>query len=224
MAPRRVILVGPARDFAERLQEGLARVAAVALPEKTRALLRALLQSAERDGAQVSGRIEQDQLPIVLSGVTPAMAIAQADVFAPVLMLMQADSPEEAVKMHAACPLALTVSIFGKESEARELAAQLDAGSVLINDLIVPTADPRVPFGGRRQSGFGVTRGAEGLLEMTAVKVISARRGGSTRHYQPTSVAHADLFQGIIKASHTQGWKARWQGLRQAIAAARKLR
>ena len=40
-------------------------------------------------------------------------------------------------------------------------------GFVTINDIIVPTADPRLPFGGVRGSGFGTTRGAEGLLEMT---------------------------------------------------------
>jgi hypothetical protein len=123
-----------------------------------------------------------------------------------------------------ACPYALTAAVFGDEQPARELAAKIVAGTVLVNDLIVPTADPRVPFGGRRQSGFGVTRGGEGLLEMTAVKVVSVRKGHSTRHFEATGESHAALFEAVIRASHGETWKERWQGMRQAIATGRKLR
>ena len=94
----------------------------------------------------------------------------------------------------------------------------------MVNDLIVPTADPRVPFGGRRQSGFGVTRGAEGLLEMTAVKVVSVRRGRSTRHFEPTSEDHARLFCGLIYASHAATWSRRWLGVRLLLAAGNVLK
>ena len=72
---------------------------------------------------------------------------------------------------------------------ARRLAVRIRAGTVTINDLIAPTADPRLPFGGRGQSGYGVTRGAEGLLELTCVKTTSLRRGRLRPHYQPTTTA-----------------------------------
>ena len=54
-----------------------------------------------------------------------------------------------------------------------------------MNDVIVPTADPRLPFGGRKHSGFGVTRGAEGLLEMTVLKCVTVRRGRFRPHLDP---------------------------------------
>ena len=152
------------------------------------------------------------------------MAIAQADCPAPLLMLLEVRGEAKLLAAMESCPYALSAAIFGAAREARALAAKIAAGAVLINDLIVPTADPRAPFGGRRKSGFSVTRGAEGLLEMTAVKVVSARKGTSTRHFEATGPAHADLFQGMIRASHSQAWSDRWRGVWQAIAAGWKLK
>ena len=71
------------------------------------------------------------------------------------------------------------------------MARRVRAGSVCVNDLIVPTADPRLPFGGRGRSGFGVTRGAEGLLEMTVPKAISVRTGSFRPHLAAPSTPTA---------------------------------
>jgi hypothetical protein len=95
--------------------------------------------------------------------------------------------------------------------------------SVLINDIIVPTADPRIPFGGRKSSGFGVTRGAEGLLEMTTPQTISVQRSKRPRHYDPTTASHSKLFSGLILATHAESWTKRWRGLRQLVLAARRI-
>jgi aldehyde dehydrogenase (NAD+) len=124
----------------------------------------------------------------------------------------------------AECGYALTVAIFGKEHEALKLAREVRAGTVLLNDLIAPTADARVPFGGARESGFGTTRGAEGLLEMTAVKTLLIRRGRNTRHFAATSAEHLPLFEGMVRATHAKKLAARWAGLRQLWAASRKLK
>ncbi len=58
---------------------------------------------------------------------------------------------------------------------------------------------------------------------MTAVKVIAVRRGKSTRHYEATGKAHEGLFAGLIAMSHAGTWRARWQGLKQVIAASKGL-
>jgi delta 1-pyrroline-5-carboxylate dehydrogenase len=152
------------------------------------------------------------------------LALANADIFAPVLSIIDAADETELLAALDICPYALTVAVFGEEAHARQIAKQITAGTVLINDLIVPTADPRVPFGGRRQSGFGVTRGTEGLLEMTAVKVVSVRRGSSVKHYEPTTDTRASLFDGLIRARHGESWTERGRGIRQMVAAIRRLR
>ncbi len=98
---------------------------------------------------------------------------------------------------------ALGASIFSRDvAKARALAAQIRTGFVLINDLIVPTADPRMPFGGVKASGFGTTRGDEGLLEMTFPHVVAVRRGRAHPHFDEPAPGDARLFSAYIRAAH----------------------
>ena len=232
MAPRRVLLVGLTTADRERflalLRRELAAVRAVDVPANTRQQIRNLVEDALARGADLlDPTVLSDASclrPVVLLNGTPEMPIAQADIFAPVLTLIDAPNTDAVVRAQDLCPLALTASIFGPEAAARTLASRLTTGTVLINDIIVPTADPRVPFGGRKSSGFGVTRGAEGLLEMTAVQVVSVRRGRKTRHYDPTDARHGDLFTGIAWMVHGGGrWRRKLQALRQVATAVRTL-
>ncbi len=228
MAPRRVLLVdcSPERQtaFVDRLRNALEPVRPVTLSAGARRQLVSLTAEAERSGATVLGDPTAEALkPILLLNGTPSMEIAQADIFAPVLTLISVRGSAGVLAAQAACPLALTTSIFGNQRKARALAREITCGTVTINDLIVPTADPRIPFGGRRQSGFGVTRGAEGLLEMTAVKVVSTRRSKSVRHYEPTREPHTELFGNIITAAHASGLAQRWGGIKRAFHAAMEL-
>ncbi len=102
--------------------------------------------------------------------------------------------------------LALGASIFSRDiRRAREFAARIKSGFALINDLIVPTADPRMPFGGTKGSGFGSTRGEEGLLEMTFPHVVALRRGESYRHFDETTPDDTRLFASYIRAAHGRG-------------------
>ena len=121
-------------------------------------------------------------------------------------------NPAEAIALSAASPYALGAAIFGPVPQAVALAERVVAGCVVINDVIVPTADPRLPFGGRKRSGFGLTRGAEGLLEMTVVKTVSLRRGRFRPHLDPPRPRDAALFAALIAALHGAG-RARLAGL-----------
>jgi acyl-CoA reductase-like NAD-dependent aldehyde dehydrogenase len=111
-----------------------------------------------------------------------------------------------AVQGAMASSFALGVSIFSRDvSKARAIAGRIKSGFVLINDLIVPTADPRMPFGGVKASGFGVTRGDEGLLEMTFPHVVTVRRGNSRPHLDDLGTSAAGLFSSYILAAHGKG-------------------
>jgi aldehyde dehydrogenase (NAD+) len=128
-------------------------------------------------------------------------------------------SVEEALAEDDRCPYALGASIFGPEAEARALAGRVRAGVVVINDVIVPTADPRLPFGGRGESGFGVTRGPEGLLELTVPKVVAVRKGRRLPHLEEPHPGDAALFRAYLNLAHGGSLRARLRGALDLIHA-----
>ncbi|SNT06554.1 aldehyde dehydrogenase (NAD+) [Granulicella rosea] len=236
MAPRRLLLVGsPERSQHEPLLAAIrtefAKIEGIPYTDPAkRQLLRDLLADAKLHGAEVwQGEAQRDAdaiflRPILILNGTPAMRVARTDIFAPILTVIPCPDEQAVLEAQQACPFGLTAAIFGEEAAALRLSERLTAGTILINDLIVPTADPRIPFGGRRASGYGVTRGPEGLLEMTAAKSVLTRRGKSLQHYAPTTKTHAGMFEGVIQMSHAPTRAERWAGLRRMIDAARKLR
>ena len=229
MAPRRVFLVTQGvrqryERFVERLADAVKSIPAVSISEGTLKVLRELLTDAASRGAAVLGIVSGTEIqPVLVTNATPEMQIAQADLFIPVLSVMEVKDVSDALAAQAVCPFGLTAAVFGEQREAAAIAAALNVGTVLINDVIVSTADPRTPFGGRGKSGFGVTRGAEGLLEMTAVKTVLSKRSESVRQYEPTTQQHERLFDGLIQSSYSSGWRRRWQGWKQMIRAGKSL-
>jgi aldehyde dehydrogenase (NAD+) len=226
MAPRRLILLGKGHEkLLSALENRFAAMDPIEIPAATRGQMLALLDEARGQGATICGNPGALSLkPVLILDGDPEMQVAQADIFAPILTVLSAANMDEVVRFEALCPYGLTVAIFGAETDARALGQRLTAGTILINDLIVPTADPRVPFGGRRGSGFGATRGREGLLEMTAPKVTSSRSSPTTRHYQETGAAHEELFRAAIALAHSPTLRKRFAGLRKLVTAARNLK
>jgi aldehyde dehydrogenase (NAD+) len=218
MAPRRLILVGDHRALLAELKTRFDAAPSTFLSDATRRQLQSLL-----DEAAPSLRVDNWIKPILILNGDPGLEIAQTDIFAPVLTAIEARDPAAAIALVNESPYALTAAIFGNQAEAQVIASQLEVGTVLINDLIAPTADPRIPFGGLRQSGFGSTRGAEGLLELTTPKTITTRGNNESKHFQSTTPAHEQLFRGAITLSHAKSWRTRYTGLQQIITSARAL-
>jgi acyl-CoA reductase-like NAD-dependent aldehyde dehydrogenase len=224
MAPRRLFLVGDHPGLVPAILDLLKTLPQVALPARIQDRLAGLLEDARRLGASIliDGSMEDLRFALV-SNATGDMKIAQTDIFAPVLSVFDVPDIDAAVAAHAPCPYALTAAIFGPETGARALASRLPVATVTINDLIVSTADPRVSFGGRKGSGFGVTRGREGLLEMTALKTVMLQRSRDLRAYRPTTPDHQPFFAAYLEAVHGGSWRARCKGLRQFFRVASKL-
>ena len=136
------------------------------------------------------------------------------------LAMEEAANDESAVSRIAAGPFGLGVSIFSRDvSRARSLGSRLACGFVVVNDLIVPTADPRMPFGGVKASGFGVTRGDEGLLEMTYPHVVAVRRGKMRPHFDEPREGDEHLFSSYIAMTYGRP-SLRLTALRSFIRAA----
>jgi acyl-CoA reductase-like NAD-dependent aldehyde dehydrogenase len=230
MAPRRVFLVGlgeaEAAEIETRMAAAMEELAAVPIPAKTETRLRELMKDARSqeaevvlDGLGTGGGFTRATL--ILSA-TPALLAMRTDIFAPVLSVMRTADVDEALAASAACPYALTAAVFGPEVSARAMASKLLAGNVLINDVVIPTADPRIPFGGRGRSGFGVTRGAEGLLAMTSPRTVQVQRRRNKRPYEATGEGQIELFAGLAEALHGNGIRRRLAGLKRVLKAARK--
>jgi delta 1-pyrroline-5-carboxylate dehydrogenase len=141
------------------------------------------------------------------------------DHFIPWCALVPFDQEEDAICATGASPYGLGASVFSAdEDRARAIAGQLRAGVVCVNDIIAPTADPRLPFGGRGQSGHGVTRGAEGLLALTVPKVITCTRGNVRRHFQPPGEEEAALFRAGSELHHSRTVSGKLRGMRAFLA------
>jgi len=228
IAPRRVFVHKRiADDLTTRLVVAFQALPSCRLPPAWADRARRLIKDAVAHGAIcLAGNIEWAETfsPTLLGSVKTEMAVVNEDVTAPVLSVFTVSNDEEALALSARCPYALGATVFGSESKAMELACRIEAGTVVVNDMIAPTADPRLPFGGRGRSGFGVTRGREGLLEMTEAKAICTRHGYWRPHLDPPVHASGELMRAYLTASHGATLWERLAGMKRAIGTLIRIR
>jgi succinate-semialdehyde dehydrogenase/glutarate-semialdehyde dehydrogenase len=137
------------------------------------------LDDAVEKGALIAckSEVEMDNpqaLPaIVLTNVSHDMLVMQEETFGPVMAVMPFDSEEEAIRWANQSELGLTASVWSRnKSRARQIANQIEAGVVVINDHLITHGMPNLPWGGVKESGLGRTHGEFGLLEMTEPRVV----------------------------------------------------
>ena len=230
IAPRRVFVPGMlAQPLQEQMLQRVQRLPAMVVGPPAIEQLQAVLERAGQRGVcHLAGGIcsPNEVRPIVLAqGPGSGPLVVQEDLFAPLVVLRTVRDQQEALALDRLCPYALGAAVFGRPRTARALADQIDAGCVVINDLIAPTADPRVPFAARRSSGFGVTRGAEGLQEMTTLKAVVERRGRWRPHYQEIGPAEQEMLADLLPAwAHGGGFGSRWRALRRLLHVLRAAR
>ena len=180
-------------------------------------------QEARRDGG-----VGSSLAPTLLLNTPADAAICREACFAPVAAVIPFDTPEEALALANQSPFGLSASIFSADVvTAQEFAARVPSGSVVINDVLAPTAHPGTPFGGRGASGWGVTQGPEGLLAMTVPQVITVHKGTFRPHFDDAvnpDPATIDILHGLIRLTHARGLRARLGGFWQMVKGVRKKR
>ena len=228
IAPRRIFVAQALADALEaRLLSGVCDAAPYAVAPAVLARLQTLVVEACQQGARcLTGRFlpNKTMTPVIVADAEPSMRLLQEDCFAPVLALVRVRDDDEALAAAAHCPYALGATVFGQSRAAPALARRIRAGVVVVNDVIVPTADPRLPFGGRGGSGYGVTRGAEGLLDLTTIKAITVRQGRWRPHYEPPQPEDAALFRAYMAAVHGGAWRSRVVALAAGLQGVMKRR
>jgi len=112
--------------------------------------------------------------PTVLADVPLESAAATEELFGPVASVFRARDLEDALALANRTSYGLSASIWTQqEAEASQAVQAIDAGSVFVNGL--PKSDPRLPFGGVKDSGYGRELGREGLLAFTSAKTVWIR-------------------------------------------------
>jgi succinate-semialdehyde dehydrogenase/glutarate-semialdehyde dehydrogenase len=124
-----------------------------------------------RLGGQLPDRPGNWYPATVLAGVKPGMSAFDEELFGPVAAIVFAPDEATAVQLANWSNYGLGGAIFTSDIErAHKVAAQLKVGSVAINDFV--KSDPRQPFGGIRESGYGRELGQEGIYEFTNRKTV----------------------------------------------------
>lgn len=140
------------------------------------------LDAARDEGVRVAvgGGRPQDRAvgyfvePTVLTGVEPDAAVAQEEIFGPVVAVLDFDDEAEAAAIANNSRYGLAAGIFTSDIDrALRLAQELRVGQVYVNEYFA--GGEETPFGGFKESGFGREKGLEGLRSYTQTKNVAIR-------------------------------------------------
>lgn len=107
--------------------------------------------------------------PVIFTDVDNKSRIAQEEIFGPVLCIIYYDTVEEAIDIANDSIYGLHGQIAGPEDKCLEVAEQIQAGQIIINN---GTRTQNAPFGGYKQSGIGREGGIYGLEEYVELKTL----------------------------------------------------
>lgn len=123
----------------------------------------AILTGGKRKGAYYQ--------PTILTGVTKDMPVFKEETFGPVIGVTIFKDEEEAIDLVNTSQFGLGVSIFTQDiAKAKRLIPRIEDGAVFINELV--KSDPRLPFGGTKNSGYGRELSYFGIREFVNIKTV----------------------------------------------------
>ncbi len=110
----------------------------------------------------------------MLTGIPPGSPARQEELFGPVASIFHAGDMKEAVRIANDSRFGLGASAWTNVARERELfIEQIEAGLAFVNSMVA--SDPRLPFGGVKQSGYGRELSHHGLREFLNIKTVSIR-------------------------------------------------
>ncbi len=188
IAAKRFIVLEPIlEDFVERLRARFSSAVVGDPMEETtevgplaredlRRQLHALVASSVEAGARciIGGEIPEGRgyfYPPTILLAEPSHPVAREETFGPVAVVLRARSEKEAVELANGTHFGLGAGVFTADRErGRRIAEQLEAGIVFVNDFV--RSDPRLPFGGVKESGYGRELGVHGIREWTNIQSL----------------------------------------------------
>jgi acyl-CoA reductase-like NAD-dependent aldehyde dehydrogenase len=190
------------------------------------------LEDAKRKGALVLTGGEKPQgpglffPPTLLADTTPEMKVRTNETFGPLKPIIPFQTVEEAIALANASEYGLSGSVYTQDpEEGRSIAQRLKTGSVNINEGLITTAFPGLPFGGVKKSGLGRSHGIEGLRAFTDIKSITEYFGKVKREmiWYPVPGNSDRLAEQAIKILYSAGLMKKLGGVWSALNLVRKM-
>lgn len=153
--------------------------------------------------------------PTILTGVNHRMKIMTEETFGPVLPIMIVDTVSEAVALANDSIYGLTASVWSSNlKRAKDVARDLDAGTVYVNDCLFSHAVPEAPWGGLKKSGLGRSHSQFGLFDLVNIKYISSDTSDGMNRiwWYPYGKAKIKSARGGIRFLYGSSLAAKWQG------------
>jgi acyl-CoA reductase-like NAD-dependent aldehyde dehydrogenase len=159
--------------------------------------------------------------PTVLADVTHAMRIMQEETFGPVLPIMAFDTDNEAVCLANDSQYGLAASVWTSDRNRGErIARQIQAGTVMLNDVVSCFGISEAPHGGWKQSGVGRTHGRFGLEEMARLKYVDSdlTPGMKKVWWYGYGENFGRQMHGFLDVLFARSWVARVKGALRSVA------
>jgi succinate-semialdehyde dehydrogenase/glutarate-semialdehyde dehydrogenase len=147
--------------------------------------------------------------PTIIDGCDHGCTVMTQEIFGPIVPFMKVSSEEEAIQLANDSHLGLNAYVFSEDTvRAQRIAERLEAGAVLVNDVLLNGGMPEAPFGGMKHSGFGRVMGEEGLRAMCHVRHLSIDRIKMPKKNPlafPYTEAGYRMFSKAVRAMYTSG-------------------
>ncbi|MBW2263635.1 MAG: aldehyde dehydrogenase family protein [Deltaproteobacteria bacterium] len=157
--------------------------------------------------------------PTVLVDVDETMSCLSEETFGPTLPIVKVSSVDEAIRRANDSDFGLNAYVFtSSRSEGRRVAERIDAGGVLVNEVLITHACPETPWGGVKTSGIGRVHGDDGLREMCEVYHVNEEKVRLPVAWSPFWQPYShDMYRRILAAARTlqrSGLRGRADALR----------
>jgi acyl-CoA reductase-like NAD-dependent aldehyde dehydrogenase len=156
-------------------------------------------------------------LPTVLGDLDPNARVLLDETFGPILPIVPVKDAEEALHRANETAYGLSASVWtGNRRVGLALAARLKAGGVCVNDALAHYAVPGLPFGGVGESGYGRSKGLEGLGELTRTRSVLVDRLGMRR--EPWWFPYSKGTEALLEAAMIWRLRGGIRGVAAAVA------